>query len=412
MPRVVLRHVRRGRLPPAVLLLGLALVATAAAGQAADQPAATAAPSPTPEPLLASDAASKPLQPRVNILLPDGDFDFRLGRLIKSSLVEGQFHYNFVHGDIDAFLRYRYYGLERTYQLSFADSVKFEQLQKFSNDFTRVRGSSFLITWPRDFFRRLSLLTEVDAINSNRESERFTTNKTNTFVRLGYQLGTPDDERSNAIVGENRPRVRRLFTAYREIGPQGFGFTAAVSSSFKVINGAFSYLKGEMEGLKRINFGSGRVFLIARLHGGTFFSKQIVRQGPDIAPEDRYSIPIGELFSLGGADSLRGVGGNVVGTDEVHSTLELFMPWFEGEARRALGLDWHSWYWVGYVGYGTAGFGHQTLRDFRSYIPDVGIGVETHFSLRQFNFFLSGIVAQELKGGGGPKARVSIKSFR
>lgn len=391
--------------------LGLVVaVSVPAWAEAADD--ATSAPSPTTSSGSKGEPGTKSAQPRVDILLPDGDFDFRLGRLIKSALVEGQFRYNFARGDINAYLRYRYYGRDRTYQLSLFDTVSFEQIQKLSNDFTRVRGTSFLITWPQDFYRRLSLLTELDSINSNRLSERFTTDKSNTFVRLGYQYGTPNDERSNAIVGESRPRVQRLFTAYQEIGPQGFGLTGALTSSFEVLGSSFSYLRGELEGLKRFNFGSGRTFLIARLHGGTFFAKKVVRSGPDVAPADRYAIPIGDLFALGGADNLRGVSSGVSGTDELHATAEFFLPWFVDQDRRALWLDWHSWYWVAYAGYGAAVFSRRDLGELTNYIPDVGIGVETHFTLKQFNFFLSAIVAQPLKGSFGPKARVSIKSFR
>ncbi len=366
----------------------------------------------TPASAAAAEAGPKGAQPRVDILLPDGDFNFRLGRLVKSALVEGQFRYNFVRGDIDAYLRYRYYGRVRAYQLSVFDTVAFEQLQKLSNDFTRVRGSSFLITWPRDFYRRLSLVTEINSINSNRLSEQFTTDKTNTFLRLGYQYGTPNDDRSNAIVGETRPRIRRLFTAYQDIGPQGFGFTTALTESFEALGSAFSYLRGELEALKRVNFGDGSKFLIARLHGGTFFAKKVVRTGPDIAPEDRFSIPLGELFSLGGADNLRGLSSGYVGTDELHGTVEVFLPWFTDESRRALWLDWHSWYWVGYAGYGAAVFSHEELRHAQNYIPDVGIGVETHLTLKGFNFFISAIVAKPLESGFGPRARVSVKSFR
>ena len=38
--------------------------------------------------------------------------------------------------------------------------------------------------------------------------------------------------RSNAIVGETRARTERLFSAFREIGPGGAGFTAAVTYGF------------------------------------------------------------------------------------------------------------------------------------------------------------------------------------
>jgi len=43
----------------------------------------------------------------------------------------------------------------------------------------------------------------------------------------------------------------------------------------------------------------------------------------------------------------------------------------------------------------------------------VGIGFESSFRLRRkYRFFLSGIVAQALKGSGGVEARISVKSYR
>jgi hypothetical protein len=55
----------------------------------------------------------------------------------------------------------------------------------------------------------------------------------------------------------------------------------------------------------------------------------------------------------------------------------------------------------------------QVFTDFDAYIPDAGIGFESSFRLRRkYRFFLSGVVAQALKGSGGVEARVSVKSYR
>jgi len=60
-------------------------------------------------------------------------------------------------------------------------------------------------------------LIELDRISSNRQdvAQVLLLGHTNTFLRFGYQVGTPEDVRSNAIVGESRAVTQRLFTAYR-----------------------------------------------------------------------------------------------------------------------------------------------------------------------------------------------------
>src|SRR5947208_7932970 len=48
--------------------------------------------------------------PRLDVYFPEGDLDLRISHLINKTFFEGQVKYNFVNGDITAFLRYRYYG--------------------------------------------------------------------------------------------------------------------------------------------------------------------------------------------------------------------------------------------------------------------------------------------------------------
>jgi hypothetical protein len=77
-----------------------------------------------------------------------------------------------------------------------------------------------------------------------------------------------------------------------------------------------------------------------------------------------------------------------------------------------LRLTWDNWYWIVSTGFGTIGIKHNIYADFGSYYPDAGLGFESSFRLRKYRFFLSGIVAQALKGNGGLEARISVKSYR
>jgi hypothetical protein len=93
------------------------------------------------------------------------------------------------------------------------------------------------------------------------------------------------------------------------------------------------------------------------------------------------------------------------------ATAEYFFPWFVNASHDFLRLEWQNWYGILYAGAGTVGFEHSIYTDLGSYIPDTGIGFESSFKLRKYRFFLSGIVAQALKGDGGLEARISVKSF-
>ncbi|MGH2625578.1 MAG: hypothetical protein ACRDHY_02870, partial [Anaerolineales bacterium] len=70
-------------------------------------------------------------------------------------------------------------------------------------------------------------------------------------------------------------------------------------------------------------------------------------------------------------------------------------------------------YWVLYAGAGTVGFDREVYTQLSDYVPDVGVGFESSFQLRRkYTFFLSGVVAQALKGDGGVEAHISVKSYR
>lgn len=350
--------------------------------------------------------------PRLDVLFPEGELDLRVSRLANKVFFEGQMKYNFVEGDITAFLRYRYYGFERTYQITAFDSVGFDDIEELDDEFERVRGFLVLTEWPLDYHRRTFLLAEVDRLISNKPELRFDTNRTNTFLRLGYQLGTPDDPRSNAIVGEERAEVRRLFTAFRKIGPGGSGLTAAATWSLDTGPGDFHYLKIEAETLKRFEL-PGENFLVGRIHGGTFAVKEEapVEEGEERPPFARYRIPRSVLFRLDGSDNLKGVSERVRGTEQLYGTLEMFYPWFVGEEHHALWLDWQTWYWVLYAGVGTTGFDREVYTDWDRYYPDLGLGFEASFALKRHTFFLSGIVARALQGEGEIEASLSLKSY-
>lgn len=383
------------------------------------EPPAPPAPSPDTPPGEEEPRPKPPEErflPRLDVYFPEGDLDLRVNRLISKVFFEGQVKYNFVRGDISAFLRYRYYGYKRVTQFTVFDSIEFENIEDFSSDFDRTRGTLLLLQWPHSYHQRTFLLTELDRISSNKESEAqiLRLGRTNTFVRLGYQLGTPDDERSNAIVGETRARSERLFTAFREIGPGGFGLTGALTSGFDVGIGDFDYLKFEAEALKRFDL-TERTFIAGRVHGGTFLRK--AERDPRDLPEpidelDLLAIPRGEYFRLDGRERLKGMSERTRGTDVLYTTWELFFPWFLRENRRFLKLDWQNWYWILYTGAGIIGSDRKIYTDFNSYIPDVGVGFESSLRLKKYRFFLSGIVAQALKGDGGVEARVSVKSYR
>src|SRR3954471_20088432 len=116
----------------------------------APAPAAPPPPSPPPPTPTAPEPSSpgggttgtgtegEPIAPRENprflsrldVYFPEGDLDLRINRLINKTFFEGQVKYNFINGDISAFLRYRYYGLNRTTQFTLFDSISFDAIDQ------------------------------------------------------------------------------------------------------------------------------------------------------------------------------------------------------------------------------------------------------------------------------------------
>lgn len=380
-----------------------------------DEPAEAARPQTPPQDPAAAPPAEEPetggLLPRFNLYLPEGRADIRLLKPIRNSLFETQVAYNFVSGDISAFLRYKYYGRTGTSTLSFFDAIEFSDLSRFQNDFTRTRGALYLLRVPLDFYNRVYGLLEFDRLSFSNPAEEPDANKTNLYGKAGYQFGTPSDERSNSIVGETRDRVLSLFTANREIGPHGRGFSVAATWSFNYLGGDYTYVKVEFEALQAIPVGSHR--LVLRLHGGYFPWKKRVRA--DVAPDvgTPFSIPRYELFSLDGREALRGYRGRERGTSEMHLTAEYAVPLFRDASRPFLGGRWNSLYAIGYAGAGNVGDGGRVYGAFDEYRVDAGVGIEASFSYRSTQAFLGALAARTVvRGVGGFRFLLSLKSYR
>jgi len=395
---------------------------TSSAQPATEQPAPPAAVGP-PEPGAQSAASHEgspdqtpgepgetPIQrylPNIDLLFPEGALDLKVSRLVNKVLFEGQVRYAFVSGDITAFLRYRYYGYNRTTQVEVFDDVSFGRLQSLSNRFDRTRGANLFLEWPHSFTFRTFALAEIDRISSNQQRLLAARDLTDTFVRLGTQLGTPGDTRTQGIVGDTRAYFPSIFTAVREIGPGGFGLTSAVTYGFHL--GDFDYVRLEGQALKRFDF-TERTFLIGTLHAGSFPYSELTN--PRAVDPTRYSIPLADVFTLGGADNLKGLSNRIIGTQELHTTWELFTPWFLGQHYNFLHLDWQSWYWILYAGAGTIGLTSKVYTDLAAYIPDTGFGFESSVQLWRYRFFLSGILARPLKGTNHVEARLSVRTYR
>src|SRR5215212_7750791 len=160
------------RAPAAALIL----LILGAAPLLAQEPEATPAPEATPSPQPPAEEEeprpkppSERYLPRLDVYFPEGDLDLRVNRLINKVFFEGQVKYNFIEGDITAFLRYRYYGYKRTTQFTVFDSIEFDDIDEdVKNDFDRVRGTLLLFQWPVSYNHRTFLLTEIDRISSNK----------------------------------------------------------------------------------------------------------------------------------------------------------------------------------------------------------------------------------------------------
>jgi len=382
-----------------LLFLALSAGARSAGGQESTPP---------PEP-------ERGLLPRVNVYLPEGRADIRLLKPIRNSLFENQIAYNFVSGDISAFLRYKYYGRSGTSTFSFFDSIEFEELEKFSNEFSRTRGALYLQRRPLDFYNRLYALAEFDRLTFSAPQLHPDANRTNTYVKIGYQFGTPSDERSNALVGEARDRLFNLFTAYREVGPKGLGLSVAATYGFDFVGGDYRYVKTEMEALQAISMPR-RHRLVLRLHGGYFpYKVRVVDPSRKVDPERStpFLVPRYELFKLNGREELKGYRGAERGPNQVHATAEYVVPVFVEAPKRFIGMDWNSLYAIIYGGAGNVGDEASVYGDFHEYRVDAGAGIEAALSYRRYRAFLGALVAKTLVNGQGRvRFLLSFKTYR
>jgi hypothetical protein len=389
------------------------------------------APTPTTEgPATLSRAASgaydrRDSLPAVNVYLPEGQASIRLRKLIRNVLFESQIDYKFVNGDISTFLRYKYYATKFTYRLGIFDSINFPNIGNNSGAFERVRGGLLLFEFPRDYNNRYFWLVEDDRLTFG-NTEDPDNRKNNIYTKVGYQYGTQFDERMNGIVGESRGRIVPVLTAFRDLGPQKFGFAAAVTESARLGTGDYRYTKVEAEALKRFD-PTATTFFVSRLHVGVFPLKS--RLNPPPVPEDLngdgivdpvptyafYTVPRYELFSLGGREALRSIKDNICidastssspcrdteGTDEVHETNEYFVPIFRNRDYNTFGARWNTMYGVAYAGVGSVGFDYRSIAKANNTVVDAGLGFESGLTVRDYDVILSVLYAHTVHAPDG-----------
>lgn len=346
--------------------------------------------------------------PRVAVYVPEGQAEIRLSKLVRSSLYETQFEYDFVSGDIAAFLRYKYYGSRQSLTISAFDRVSFAALESLSLGYDRIRGLNAFVRRPLGLYGRLVLLGEVDRFNVSKPGkpiENADDGRTNLFLKTGFQWGTEEDNLGNRISGDPNDRVKNLFTASRAFGPGGRGFSLGVTWGAPVFD--YSYLKVEAEAIQAVDFGRTRV--VGRLHSG-FFPYKPEGQADESPPGHPHRIPSAELFSLGGRDALRGVRDAPFGTDELHATVEAFVPVFVARNAEFLKASWDTLYAVAYVGTGNAGFGRLVYTRLGDWHEDAGIGFEVSFRVLRYKVFASALAARELGGEGSPRFLMTIRT--
>jgi hypothetical protein len=407
------------RIRSTVVILSLAL-ATAAVSRAQEatpppnQPPLTPPAQQAPPPVASGNRSDA--FPNVNVYLPEGQASVRLRKLIKNVLFESQIDYKFVNGDISTFLRYKYYARTFTYKLSVFDTIEFPDIGSGdAQEFQRVRGGLLLAEVPRDYNKRYFWLLQDDRLTFG-DVTKVDNRKNNIYTKLGWQYGTEFDERLNAIVGESRGRIVPVLTAFRDIGPQKFSIAAAVTESARFATGDYRYTKLESEALRRFDVTSTS-FFVTRAHAGVFLTKSKVEDAATRPPIEQYTIPVYEMFSLGGREALKSIGSRdeATGIDEFHITNEYFVPVFRNRDHRLWGLHWNTMYAIVYAGAGQAAY---TLRDAvrpRDYVVDAGLGTETSLHVRDYEVLLSVVYAHTvhspdaLKGG---KWRFSIRTVR
>jgi hypothetical protein len=371
-----------------------------------DLPVSEAPPTPVAEEMPATLAAAPPGRaeaidrgdpyPNANIYLPEGEFDIRVRKLIRNVLFEGQIEYQFVDGDISTYLRYKYYARHFTYKLSVFDSIEFRSIERSSLDFDRVRGALLLFDIPRGPDDRYLFQLQNDDLSFG-DTSRPDHDKSNRFMKIAWQYGTPFDERLNSIAGERRGRSTPLLTAHRDVGPKKLGFVVAVSHSDGSFGSDFDYTKLESETLKRFDFGNNTL-LVSRLHVGTILGEHEIERIPDpgdsepVPEVERYSIPRTEFFRIGGRGYLLAVDKKIRGSEQVHLTNEYYVPIFRDRKSRKFSAEWNDVYALVYTGVGSIAFSAGDLID--NYVVDVGLGFEAALRIRDYDVILSAVFAK------------------
>jgi hypothetical protein len=349
----------------------------------------------------ASGFAQVPAPPREQPLpdffayWPEREATARLRRLIRNALLEAHINYHVESGDVSAFLRYKYYATNFTYRLTVFDALSFPDTGRESTiDYERVRGAALLVTIPRNYSNRFLWLLEGDALTFGDVSDPDSNRKdTNVYTKIGYQFGTPFDERLNAVAGEARASMHPLLTGFREVSPEKNGVAAALSQT---ITSTYRYTKFEGEVLRRFD-PSRRVMVFSRLHVGTFAG---YREKEEPLPQvERYSVPRQELFSLGGRDALVSlpVDRFTLGLHEIHTRHELFVPILRNRDLRTGPLGWNTLYGVGYVGAGSVTFRTGDLFKSDELVVDAGLGFDTGLTIGSFDTYVSLIYSHTLQ---------------
>jgi len=386
-------------------LTWLTLLLAAATSLSAQEPPAPPAP-----PAPAGSGA-----PSFNIYLPEGEVSLRIRRLIKNVLFEAQGNYKFVDGDISTFLRYKYYAHTFAYKLSLFDSIEFADITSTKGDFDRIRGILTLFEYPKNYNNRFFLGVTTEKLNFG-DIARADNGKRNNYAKLGYQFGTPFDERMNSIVGESRGRIIPVLTAYRDVGPQKTGLAVGLTQS----GGDFTYTKLESEVLKRFDITTAS-FLVTRMHVGSIFKNEldavaVLPEAEKPPEEERYSVPRYELFKLGGREALKGIKDRLRGSDEIHLTGEYFVPIFRNRDYQTWVLHWTTLYGIGYLGAGNLGFDPEVLTKVGDYVVDAGVGVEAALAVRDLDVLLTVVYARPFTGverlRGGGEIRFAVRTSR
>lgn len=377
------------------MLIAVVVVFTLAAGA---QPAPADSSSTAPGDSSGTEQSSHPAAstgegfPRLNLYLPEGEFDIRVRRMIRNVLFEGQVNYNFINGDISTFLRYKYYASSYTYRIGVFDSIEFRSVDAGTKDFNRTRGGLVLFEIPVDARNRWEALLESDSLTfgdvTNPDNKR-----DNLYVKLGYQFGTPFDERLNSIVGETRGRLTPVLTSYRQLEPRRLSLAVAVTQGVDAIVGDYQYTKAEAEGLERFDLPRS-TFLVTRVHAGTFVEKG--RRADYAGPLEyaKYTIPAYEYFRIGGRDALKGLSDSALGSDEIHWSNELFTPVLRNRKFRTWQIHWSDLYGIGYLGTGNLGFGSKTFTRVGDWVADAGLGLEAAGRWRDYSGYLTVVYAQ------------------